>query len=51
MHGMYPIDLMRQRDERVAARAARRGLHLAALRAVCVRAPGLRGLLGACAAS
>ena len=51
MHVTYAMDLVRQRDERSEARTGEKARHLAALRAACFQAPGLRGLLGACATS
>jgi hypothetical protein len=48
MHPTYTIDLARQRQERFEAQVAGKARHLAALRAACRRAPGLRGVLGAC---
>jgi len=45
----YAIDIVRQNSEQAQARAERMGQHLAAVRAVCRRASGLRGLFGSCA--
>jgi hypothetical protein len=49
MHSTFAIDLVRQDSERARTRAERIGVHLAAARALCHRASGLRGLFGGCA--
>jgi hypothetical protein len=49
MHSTHAIDIVRQDGERAQARAERMGRHVAAVRAICRRARGLRGLLGGCA--
>jgi hypothetical protein len=49
MHETYALDIVRQNGEQVQARAERMGRHVTAVRAICRRAPGLRGLLGGCA--
>jgi|BarGraNGADG00212_1021973.scaffolds.fasta_scaffold126893_2 hypothetical protein len=49
MHSTYAIDIVRQDLELLQARAERNGRHLAAVRAICRRASGLRGLFGGCA--
>jgi hypothetical protein len=49
MHTTYAIDNVRQNSERARAHAELMGRHLAAVRAVCRRASGLRGLFGSCA--
>jgi hypothetical protein len=48
MHSTYAIDIVRQNGRQAQARAERTGQHVAALRAICHRASGLRGLLGGC---
>jgi len=48
MHSTYALDIVRHNSALVQARAERTGKHLAALRAVCRRAAGLRGVLGGC---
>lgn len=49
MHSTYAIDIVRQKADQAEARAELAGQHLAALRAVCRRARGLRGIVGGCA--
>ena len=49
MHMAYAIDIVWQNGDRALARAERMGPHLAAVRAICRRAAGLRGLFGGCA--
>ena len=49
MHSSYAIDIVRQNIAQAQARAERTGRHLAAVRASCRPAAGLRGLLGDCA--
>lgn len=49
MHSSYAIDIVRQNIAQAQARAERTGRHLAAVRASCRPAAGLRGLLGGCA--
>ena len=49
MHTTYAIDIVRQNSEQAQTRAERTGRHLAAVRAICHRAAGLRGLFGGCA--
>jgi hypothetical protein len=49
MHSSYAIDIVRHNGEQTQARAELTGRHLAAVRAACRRASGLRGLLGGCA--
>jgi hypothetical protein len=49
MHTTFAIDIVRQDSERVRTRAERIGTHIAAARAACRRARGLRGRFGGCA--
>jgi hypothetical protein len=48
MHGFTAIQMMRHQDDRAARAAQAAALHAAAARAGCVRASGVRGVLGGC---
>ena len=48
MHSAYAIDFAQHNVAQAQARAERAGRHLAAVRAACRRASGLRGLFGGC---
>ena len=48
MHNFTAIQIMRHPDDRATRAAQTAALHAAAARAGCVRASGVKGVLGGC---